>query len=414
MKKITIEENSSLTLEDKYLPFAKEIIALNSDTPIQLNGNTLSFNEYTVGILKLDDLIIEIKCRNEALTMNTIFEMYSFVNNNQSKLNLESIGFDMGNSFELTSISHYFHKLCSALLQIGLTGDFSKHNITSQIVRGNIVFEEYVKKEIPFKGLSMVTEEYSVNCLANQVIKAATIKLLESESNDENILKLNSLLREFSYIDTHRFMDSELERIEYTVSSFYSSNPYYALVLEMSLKILRDLKMSYNNGNLEWYMFLVNSNNLFEEYTRKMLATCLENEVEKWNEPKKYASIISEHGIGSKAFSPDIIIDYNESYNNCRVVLDAKNKKFIPSKQNTSDLISPADLYQILFYCRKLKTNVGGLIYPTKEDYNPVKVEINDEHDPLIYLFSINMFDSFENRMNKLKEEIERKLLMYT
>ncbi|HFU4567394.1 TPA: hypothetical protein ACGPD7_005147 [Bacillus cereus] len=414
MRKIIIEENSSLTLEERYLPFVKEIMILNSDSPIQLNGNILSFNEYTVGILKLDDLIIEIKCRNEALTMNTIFEMYSFVNNNHSKLNLESIGFDMGNSFELASITNYFYKLCAALLQIGLTGDFNKHNVTSQIIRGNIVFEKYVKKELPFKGLSMITEEYSVNCLANQVIKSAILKLLESESNEENILNLTSLLREFSYIDTQRFMESELERIEYAISSFYSSNPYYALVLEMSLKILKDLKMSYNNGNLEWYMFLVNSNNLFEEYARKMLTICLENEVEKWREPKKYASILSDYGVGSKSFSPDIIIDYNDSYNTCRVVLDVKNKKFLPSKQNISDLISPADLYQLLFYCRQLKTNVGGIIYPTKEDCDPVKVEVNDEHDPLIYLFSINMFDSFENRMNKLKEEIETKLLMYT
>jgi 5-methylcytosine-specific restriction enzyme subunit McrC len=414
MKKIVIEENSFLTLEDKYLPFVKEIIQLNENTPIRLNGNTLFFNEYTVGIIKLDDLIIEIRSRNEAITMNTIFEMYWFVNNGQTEFRMETTGFDLNNSFELTSVTDFFYKICSRLLQIGLTGSFNKYKDFSQIIRGNIVFEEYLKKEIPIRGLSIITEEYSINCLANQLIKAAISKLIQSEIKEENIIKLNSLLREFAYVDDLHFTQSDLDKIEILIKTFYSSNPYYPIVIETSLKILRDLKISYNNGNLEWYMFLVNSNDLFEKYVRKMLQIGMEEDVIKWKEPKKYATIVSEQGVGYKAFSPDIIIDYNETYDQGRVVLDVKNKKFNPSSQNISELVSPADLYQILFYCRQLKTNAGGIIYPTNSDFEPIKIEINDENDPLLYLFSINMTDTFENRLIKLKSEIKNKLLSYT
>lgn len=414
MKKIVIEENSFLTLEDKYLPFVKEIIQLNQNTPIRLSGNTVFFNEYTVGIIKLDDLIIEIRSRNESITMNTIFEMYWFVNNGQSELRLETMGFDLNNSFELTSVTDFFYKLCTKLLQIGITGSFNKHKDFSKIIRGNIIFEEYFKKEIPIRGLSTIREEYSINCLPNQVIKAAIYKLIQSEIKEENIIKLNSLLREFAYVDDLHYAQSELDNIELLIKTFYSPNPYYPIVLETSLKILRDLKISYNNGHLEWYMFLVNSNDLFEKYVRKMLQIGMKEDVIKWKEPKKYASIISNQGVGYKAFSPDIIIDYNETYDQGRVVLDVKNKKFNPANQNISELVSPSDLYQILFYCRQLKTNTGGIIYPTNNDFEPIKIEICDENNPLLYLFSINMRDTFENRLVKLKSEIKNKLLLYT
>lgn len=414
LKKVVIEENSSLSIEDKYIPYIEEILKRNNDVPIYLDGNILSFSEYTVGILKVDDLIIEIKSRNEAVTMNAIFEMYSYVNNGQSDFEDDITGFSFGNSFELTSLSRFFYKVCSSLLQIGLTGRFNSQKESSHIIRGNIVFEEYIKKEIPMKGLNIVTDEYSINCSENQLIKAAITKLIETELNEENMGSLHSLLREFSYVEDKRYTLSELSQLETSVKNFYSSNSYYPVVIEMSLQILKDLKTSYNNGKLEWYMFLINSNDLFEKYVRKILEDGLNESIIKWKEPKQFASITYNTQQGGKSYSPDIIVDYQESSNISRAVMDVKNKRFYPDKQNTSELVSPADLYQILFYCRKLKTQVGAIIYPTKGNFDPIKIEIDDENDPIIHLISVNMDDNFGNRYNKLILDIKNNVLSLT
>ncbi|WP_096201855.1 5-methylcytosine restriction system specificity protein McrC [Bacillus sp. FJAT-45350] len=414
MKKLSIKENTSLTLEDKHVEIIDEIITNNPELPIKLNNNVLSFNDYTVGIIKIGDILIEINSRNDAISMNSIFEMYSFINSNHVDPLDQTIGFDMENSFELTSITNYFHKLCYSLLAQGLTGTFSKRKEYSNIIKGNIVFEEYISQEVPYKGVSIISEEYTINSTQNQIIKAALRKLKESEQSEDLVIKLNQLLREFEFVDDRVFNYYELEDLEATFITFYSSNNYYPMVLETSIKILKDLKTSYSNGKIEWYSFLVNSNDTFEKYVRKLLSLGLEEEITKWKDPKVFAAINANQEIGLKSYSPDVLIDYNETYGVSRAVLDVKNKFFDPRKQNTAELISSSDLYQIIFYCRKLKTNVGGVIYPTNENYPPCKIDINDEGDPLIFLISINMTDSFENRFNKLNNEIKEFILLNT
>jgi 5-methylcytosine-specific restriction enzyme subunit McrC len=414
MKKVIITENSTLNLEEKYIPIINDIISNNSDLPIKLNNNILSFNDYTVGIIKFEDMIIEIQSRNDAISMNSIFEMYSFINSSKIDSTFQNTGYDLENSFELTSITHYFYKICYSLLSHGLTGTFKKEKEYSNIVKGSIVFEDYIRQEVPFKGISVINEEYTVNSIQNQIIKAAIRKLKETEQSDNLVLKLNLLLREFDFVADREFNNYELEFLESNLKTFYSSNNLYPIVLETSIKILKDLKTSYNNGSIEWYSFLVNSNDTFEKYVRKLLKIGLVEDVVKWKEPKIFSSIKGNNQNGFKSYSPDVLIDYHETYNVSRAVIDVKNKLFNPIRKNVAELVSSNDLYQMIFYCRKLKSNVGGIIYPTNEDYLPFKIEISDEGDPLVFLISINMKDSFENRYNKLIKEVKNFILINT
>lgn len=411
MKKVIIRENSIMNLEDQYIPIAEKILKENPQLPIQLNRNVLSFDEYTVGIIRVNDLLIEIKPRNDSMSINSIFEMFTFVNSNINELPIELSGFELNNSFEFTSITYYFFKICYLLLSEGLTGTFKDVRQYSKNIRGSIVMEEYVKQEVSYRGLPVIYQEYSINSVQNQIIKAALRKIKEIEQSEELINKINLLLREFEFVENREFDYYELLQFEMNYHTFYSPNRYYPIVLETSIKILKDLKISYNNGFIEWYSFLVNSNDIFEKYVRKLLSVGLQVDVLKWNEPKPFAAIKGEDETGYKSFSPDILIDYNEKHGICRAVLDVKNKIFNPSSQNITELVSSSDLYQIIFYCRKLKTNIGAIIYPTNQNYQPFKIEINDEDDPIIYLISINMSETFENRYNKLIKEVKMYVL---
>ena len=63
MKTESIVENSSIELDDKHAELLNKILD-EASLPLLLEGNMLSFDEYTVGQLTLGDLTINILPRN--------------------------------------------------------------------------------------------------------------------------------------------------------------------------------------------------------------------------------------------------------------------------------------------------------------------------------------------------------------
>ena len=195
---------------------------------------------------------------------------------------------------------------------------------------------------------------------------------------------------------------------------FYSANPHYPLTLEFAVKILNDMKLKYNKGRVEWYAFLHNSNDIFEKYVRKVLAKGLKSYVTKWDAPQTIAVLDDGKRKGYKSYVPDILIDYNPADNTAKAVLDAKNKNFDVKGTDISEILHSADMYQLTFYCDKLKTNLGGLIYPANQDYKPIIVMIDGNQDFRFVLFGINMRDRLRQRHRKLCNDVKDYLLYYT
>lgn len=194
----------------------------------------------------------------------------------------------------------------------------------------------------------------------------------------------------------------------------YSSNPYYPLVLEFAIKILRDMKMKFNHGSISWYAFLHNSNDIFEKYVRKVLAKGLNSYITKWDLPKRIAVLDDGKRKGYKSYVPDILVDYDMSTNSAKAVLDAKNKLFDTEREDIGEILHSADMYQLAFYCDKMKTNLGGLIYPAGDDYKPINVMIDGNQDFRFVLFSINLREKISVRHRKLCNAIKEYLLYYS
>lgn len=152
---------------------------------------------------------------------------------------------------------------------------------------------------------------------------------------------------------------------------------------------------------------------MFESYVRKLVSKAVEFKVQKWDKPQNYASLSYKGIEGYKSFSPDILVGYDSATNSSKIVLDAKNKHFNPTEGNISELVEPADMYQLLFYCHKMKTKLGGLIYPSGENYDPVNVIVDDDADMRIVLFSVNMKSDYRDRLKKLKNDLYESLLKY-
>lgn len=404
-----IFENEDLVLDAESLSVAKQMKIKDPSLPFSVVADRLIFDAYTVGTIKVLDKVVNILPRNNAFTLSTIFEMILF--SNDIIVNGEdTVGYDFINQNGIGAIPHYFSQKCKKLVDFGITGGYNNIAETSGCLNGNLVLEKFNKNIIKAEGLHYVKQYYTVDIPANQIIKSALLKLIRSGQERDSKHVYTSLLREFDAVSEYkgRIIDFEVNN-----SRFYSCNPFYPEVLEIALTILRDLKLSFSKGSIQWYSFLQNSNNLFEAYVRKLVSKTTELKVEKWEAPKNFAGISYNGQIGHKSYVPDILLGYESRNNTAKIVLDAKNKQFNPLNGKISELVDTADMFQLLFYCRKLKTNLGGLIYPARDDYEPASVIVDDDSDLRIVLLSVNMSIPYNKRLKKLKKDLACSLYGY-
>lgn len=411
MRNIIINENSEIQVDDDTATAIVKMLIEEPDLPMTLNGNILSFEAYTVGAITVGDVNIEIKPRNSAFNSETLFEMMLYESINNFDENNVSKGFGDNQDFGFSAITSQFYLECTRLVNFGLTGGFISEKRSGKEINGNIIMETFHPSYLPVRGVDYIFDNYSTDVEANQIIKSAISKVLYFEKRPNVRSQYQRLMSYFTEVNEY---NGNLTNITDIGDRFYSANPHYPLTLEFAVKILNDMKLKYNKGRVEWYAFLHNSNDIFEKYVRKVLAKGLKSYVTKWDAPQTIAVLDDGKRKGYKSYVPDILIDYNPADNTAKAVLDAKNKNFDVKGTDISEILHSADMYQLTFYCDKLKTNLGGLIYPANQDYKPIIVMIDGNQDFRFVLFGINMRDRLRQRHRKLCNDVKDYLLYYT
>lgn len=410
MYSLCVRENSEIEVPEDLASGIKKMLHDDPSLPIKLAGNVLSFTEYTIGSIQVGEYNIEIQPRNPVFTLEVVFEMLLYESLNNFDENYLSSGFGDNQSFGISSITSQFYYECVKLLDFGLTGGFVSEEKTGKEINGRIVMEKYHPMYIPLRGVTFINDNYSQDVIANQIIKSAILKVLRMEPR-KNIRKdYQLLLKNFAHI---REFTGTMAMLDDVANTFFSANPHYPLTLEFAIKILRDMKMKFTHGNVSWNAFLHNSNDIFEKYVRKVVSKGIDAYVSKWDAPKKIAELDDGIRKGEKSYIPDILIDYDPLTASAKAVLDAKNKVFETKNDNIGEILHSADMYQLAFYCDKLKTNLGGLIYPAGSDYRPIKVMIDGSTDFRFILFSINMREKISIRHRRLCDAIHDELLFY-
>ena len=403
-----IKEGGLVELDAEYLDLARTIKKNKPQLPFSVKNTAIEFDDYIVGELVLKDLSIKIYPRNNAFSLNTYFQITSYLYDlNQD--NLVGTGFEINDGFfTFSKISNYFCCICAKLIQFGLTGTYISRNEDSFRIVGEIDFSNFYTQILPIHGIPQFKSEYSIDTNQNRLIKKALKKLAEFEKYNQNPQKYQ-ILREMSSVG-----DIEITKQEAvdSITNFYSPNPWYFTAIDLSIKILFDLEVEYSNGRIEWMSYLENSNTLFESYIRKVLLEKLDENITKWPEPHVFGSLRGLKKTGEKLFSPDILLNYSPLTGISEAVIDVKNKSFEPSNmKNLDNLCSTHDIYQIVFYCSQLKSKSGGLVYPSTTSNDPIHLMLDSKSKLNIYLFSMNMNEEFHKRNDKLAKEIYNYLL---
>lgn len=397
---INVVENQTITLDKELYNKLYDAKSSDATLPFNLIDNTLIFDEYVIGSIQVGDITLNIQPRNKAFDLNNVFEMIVYTDFSFLKED-EISGFGFAKGFGVDVLIKQFIADVRSLCNFGLTGNYIQQYVRDSIVYGDLNFNNYQKKIIPFHGIESLKTEYSINTVQNSVIKKALIKCLQHIKQPKLRAEIVFLLNNFIEIDDyHGLIPQDYVKI----FNFYSPNKFYPICLEAALKILENIKVNYLNSNLVFKSFLFNSNDIFEKYVRAILKRNLEINISKLDTHTVQITSInsfhhSAHECLNKYVSPDILIGYEARSNRALAIMDVKNKDFNPSRQgNYTDLISSSDLYQIIIYCLKFKTEIAALVYPSNREIKPISFFADIQSTLHIFLLSINMQDTLANR----------------
>lgn len=400
MEKHVIAENGEISINSEDIEIAKELLGETGDSYFSIDGNKLIFKPYIVGEVRIGNSYILINPRHKAYGISHIFEMATFIDGGSLNPSLAAHNYEFSD-YGVDAIYMDFIGVVGKLVNYGLTGEFQTQHSFSHSVYGDLDLQRYVKQSIPITGIPNEYQSYEIDTIQNKLIKAAISKIL-AQVGDEYRKDLLHALEFFKNVGEVVINESLLDK---KLFEYHGSNPHYDLALEYAYAILKNLKIKYNQGTIEYYSFLYNSNNLFEAYILKILKSESSFIANKWTSAKEFASIKTYIEDSVKSFSPDILINYDEYLKSALAVFDVKNKFYNPDTKQLSDSVSNGDIYQLLFYFARLKTSTGGLIYPAKKRYEPIKMILND-YKQEVFFVSINMSDCLKDRHETLISDI--------
>ncbi|PHR90086.1 MAG: hypothetical protein COA78_35445 [Blastopirellula sp.] len=186
-------------------------------------------------------------------------------------------------------------------------------------------------------------EDFTLNCVENQALLAALLAI----SPNGGLLQArrrvaHKLSGDFVGVSALPMTAKNVQAINCDRLS-----KHYEPVLRLAQVILASMGLSNDFGGVESNGFLLNMNSLFEKFIYRRLLHLLSPDGITVNEQSNFAFDEQQQAI----IRPDLVI---QSPRGLRLVADTKYKdKYKPE---------PADLYQMLAYCRVMHVTHGILI----------------------------------------------------
>ena len=403
---IHLVEGNSYQLNETELPLFKKYLSQNTQIPARIINNNLVFDDYTIGSITVAKTSIIIDPRITGLTTNDYFEMQLYaegiVSDSITALLKQTTNYGLQEN--LVSL---FIDCLQKLVKKGLDGSFYQKIEYSNTIHGRIVVDKIDPVHLAQDQLPIEYTLHTLETADNKLIKLALNKC-------RSLIDSNDLHQQFAqvaaYFENIQVTPQEENTIQQRIKLEHTShmNTEYDLAIELSLKILKDIKLNMQGSHVLGTSFLVNSNDIFEKYCRAVLHNGLTANVIKWETPHATAKFIIDNVPYIKSYVPDILINYNQAHNTTYALLDAKNKD-ISDHHKIGHL---ADLYQVVYYCQSLHTNMGGLVYPTKKEIKPTKILLNNFADINFYAFFVNFALPLKQRNLQLCQEVSEKFLL--
>ena len=221
-------------------------------------------------------------------------------------------------------------------------------------VRGRVRFDEQIRRRygIPLP-VELRFDEFTEDILANRLVKAAAARLrhmsLNSSESRRGLGWIAAILENVSLLEYRRRNVPEVR--------FDRLNEHYRHVVGLARLILLHSEFESFRGDVRASGFLINMNDLFQEFVTQALREAL-NVSDKTLRDDKGIRRLTLAKSNKVQVKPDLSWWDGET---CMFVGDAKYKKIVYSS------VPNADLYQLLAYATALDLPGGLLIYAQGE-----------------------------------------------
>ena len=268
--------------------------------------------------------------------------------------------------------------LKKALAQ-GLYKEYQTRDFDDARVRGTILVNQTIRKDIPFRGkISYRTRIHSHDNSITQLVRH-TIEHIKRHPFGKAILNNDRETKE--YVDrivmaTPSYSPRDKDKVV-KANLRPKIHPYflkYADLQKLCLRILRHDTLKYGDDKDKIHGILFDGAWLWEEYLNTILSdlefTHPRNKDGKGSIPmfvlnKKNRSMDTQEIFQFNMF-PDFYLPNSSENNQAHIILDAKYKRL-------DNGVDRNDLFQVISYMHCMKAKHGGYIYPYTESEKDIK-----------------------------------------
>ena len=227
--------------------------------------------------------------------------------------------------------------------------------------RGKLDLRKHIQKGANPFNLQTIRNIKQFDCNANSIIKRA-LEICESKAVNLSLRGLaNEMLSNFGEVDSEGVEEG---KISY---EFVSSLPRPEYEKALAISKILIVGFSAIQGDDESFVpyYTINLDELFEKFVGFELRKILREESYSVKLQGKIQHPI-EPALKGNFIAPDILVLSVENEDLRPVVIDTKNKYSMLTQSGEAKL-SNQDLFQMIYYCQTVGTDIAILVYPGDE-----------------------------------------------
>lgn len=237
----------------------------------------------------------------------------------------------------------------------GLLHGYRTEEEALHTVRGRIRFDDQIRRRRGFPlPVEVRYDEFTDDILANQLVKAAAMRLsgmrLRSPEAGHGLGWMAAMLDNVSYVE---FPSNDVPEVK-----FDRLNGHYEQVVALARLVLRHGAFEADRGQVRASGFLMNMNEVFQEFVTVALREALGVSERELRSDKRMPIRVTLAEGNRVRLKPDLSW-WNSGV--CTFVGDVKYKNI------TGERLPNADLYQLLAYATALDLPGGLLVYAEGE-----------------------------------------------
>lgn len=239
----------------------------------------------------------------------------------------------------------------SSQIKQGLVRDYIEVTETTSSIRGKINITESINEQSFIKKqLNCTYDEFSPNCLLNQIIKSTMNLLVRSDISHERRRKLKNLLMYFVDVDL-----IDLKSVDWKIR-FDRNNQTYKMLVGVCYLVVNGLLLSEKSGNVKLMEYLDDQkmSRLYEKFI-------LNYYLREHPQIKAHAPQIPwQIDEGIDFLLPRMQTDVTLEYEGKILIIDAKYYGRNLSKNYGKDIHHSSNLYQIFTYVKNKELEMKG------------------------------------------------------